>query len=103
MASRKIQRPTLDEISIRGLGVIDSAAVSFSPGFTAITGETGAGKTMVLTALGLITGAKADADFVRESAERSTVSAQFTITPAIASKATAKSSSHQNWHGISAI
>jgi len=79
-------RPTLDEISIRGLGVIDSAAVSFSPGFTAITGETGAGKTMVLTALGLITGAKADSDFVRTNAERSIVSAAFTVTPEISEK-----------------
>jgi len=77
------ERPTLDEISIRGLGVIDSAAVSFSPGFTAITGETGAGKTMVLTALGLITGIKADSDFVRTNAERSVVSAAFTVTPEV--------------------
>lgn len=84
MANRKVSRPTLDEISIRGLGVIDSAAVSFSPGFTAITGETGAGKTMVLTALGLITGTKADADFVRTNAERSVVSAQFTVNDEIA-------------------
>lgn len=84
MASKKSSRPTLDEISIRGLGVIDTAAVSFSPGFTAITGETGAGKTMVLTALGLIIGAKADADFVRTNAERSVVSAQFTVNDEIA-------------------
>ena len=86
MAKSRGVRPTLDEISIRGLGVIDSAAVSFSPGFTAITGETGAGKTMVLTALGLITGAKADSDFVRTNAERSIVSAAFTVTPEISEK-----------------
>jgi len=86
VASKKLSRPTLDEISIRGLGVIDSAAVSFSPGFTAITGETGAGKTMVLTALGLITGTKADADFVRTNAERSVVSAQFTVNDEIANE-----------------
>lgn len=79
MGKNKSMRPTLDEIAIRGLGVIDNASISFSPGFTAITGETGAGKTMVLTALGLITGAKADADFVRTNSERSTVSAQFTV------------------------
>jgi DNA repair protein RecN (Recombination protein N) len=79
VGKNKISRATLDEIAIRGLGVIDSASISFSPGFTAITGETGAGKTMVLTALGLITGAKADADFVRTNSERSTVSAQFTV------------------------
>jgi len=79
VGKNNIQRPTLDEIAIKGLGVIDHASISFSPGFTAITGETGAGKTMVLTALGLITGAKADADFVRTNSERSTVSAQFTV------------------------
>ncbi len=76
----------LDEIAIRGLGVIESASISFSPGFTVISGETGAGKTMVLTALGLITGARADADFVRTGAERSIVSAQFTINPTIGQK-----------------
>ena len=86
MAKSRGVRPTLEEISIRGLGVIESAAVSFSPGFTAITGETGAGKTMVLTALGLITGAKADSDFVRTNAERSIVSAAFTVTPEISEK-----------------
>ena len=79
MASKEKFRPTLDEIAIKGLGVIESASISFSPGFTAITGETGAGKTMVLTALGLITGARADSDFVRSDAERSVVSAQFTV------------------------
>ena len=78
MAKSK-DRPTLDEVSIRGLGVIDSASLSFSKGFTAITGETGAGKTMVLTALGLITGAKADSDFVRNDAPRSVVSAIFSV------------------------
>ena len=65
-ASSKIKRSsTLTEISIRGLGVIDSANVEFSPGLTVLTGETGAGKTMVLTALGLVLGAKSDADLVR--------------------------------------
>ena len=85
MAKSK-DRPTLDEVSIRGLGVIDSASLSFSKGFTAITGETGAGKTMVLTALGLITGAKADSDFVRNDAPRSVVSAIFSVNENIAAK-----------------
>ena len=86
MGSKKDFRPTLDEIAIRGLGVIESASISFSPGFTAITGETGAGKTMVLTALGLITGARADSDFVRSGAERSVVSAQFSVDSQTAEK-----------------
>ena len=88
MGRSKNTQSSLDEIVIKGLGVIDNASITFSPGFTAITGETGAGKTMVLTALGLITGSKADSDFVRTTAERSTVSAQFTVNPVIASRVT---------------
>ena len=41
-------------LGIRNIGVISSANLEFGPGFTALTGETGAGKTMVLTALGLL-------------------------------------------------
>jgi DNA repair protein RecN (Recombination protein N) len=83
VARKQVARPTLNEISIRSLGVIESANVELSSGFTAITGETGAGKTMVLTALGLITGAKADADYVRTNAQRSVVSASFTIDKSV--------------------
>ena len=54
------KRSQLQELSIKNLGVIESAEVTFGNGFTAITGETGAGKTMVLTALNLILGAKSD-------------------------------------------
>ena len=50
----------LSELTIRSLGVIESAEVEFGEGFTVITGETGAGKTMVLTALNLILGERAD-------------------------------------------
>ncbi len=79
MATKKLSRSTLDAISIRSLGVIESAQIEFGPGLTVITGETGAGKTMVLTALGLVTGGKSDGDFVRANAERSVVSAEFSI------------------------
>ena len=44
----------IQELRIRSLGVIDEAVVPFAPGFTVLTGETGAGKTMVLSGLGLI-------------------------------------------------
>ena len=74
----------LAEISIRGLGVIESANIEFSKGLTVLTGETGAGKTMVLTALGLVLGAKADSDLVRTGSERTLVSARFEIDPATA-------------------
>ena len=52
----------LSEIRIDGLGVISKATAEFHPGFTALTGETGAGKTMVVTSLHLLGGARADAN-----------------------------------------
>ena len=69
----------IEEISIRNLGVIESALIEFSPGLNVLTGETGAGKTMVLTALNLILGGKSDSDKVRTGAERLSVSGRFAI------------------------
>jgi DNA repair protein RecN (Recombination protein N) len=70
----------LEEISIRGLGVIEDATLELGPGFTVLTGETGAGKTMVLTALSLVLGGKADASLVRKGRERLIASATFQIS-----------------------
>ncbi|MBF9071164.1 DNA repair protein RecN [Streptacidiphilus fuscans] len=58
---------------IRALGVIDDAVVELAPGFNVVTGETGAGKTMVVTSLGLLLGGRADAALVRNGAERAVV------------------------------
>ncbi len=58
----------LEELHIRGLGVIEESVLELGPGFTAITGETGAGKTMVVTALGLLMGGRGDAGAVRTGA-----------------------------------
>lgn len=55
----------IDQLTIKSLGVIPQAELSFSPGFTALTGETGAGKTMVLSSIGLLLGKKADSALVR--------------------------------------
>ena len=52
------ERTFLDEITIRSIGVIDQASLEISKGLTVLTGETGAGKTMILTALNLILGGK---------------------------------------------
>lgn len=71
----------LDDLEIRGLGVIDRARLELRPGFTAITGETGAGKTMVVTALGLLLGGRSSAGSVRKGAERAQVDARVTIDP----------------------
>lgn len=55
----------ISALTIRNIGVISTAQLELGPGFTALTGETGAGKTMVLTALGLLMGQRADAGRVR--------------------------------------
>lgn len=69
----------ISEVSIENLGVIEKAAISFAPGLTAITGETGAGKTMLLTSLGLLLGRTADATKVRRGADRILVEGIFTV------------------------
>ena len=56
----------IEEIRIRDLGVITDATLELGPGFTVVTGETGAGKTMVITALGMLLGARTDAGAVRD-------------------------------------
>ena len=63
----------LEEIRITSLGVIDESVLELGPGFTAITGETGAGKTMVVTALGLLLGGRADTGAVRTGAKAARV------------------------------
>ncbi len=69
----------IHELRIRGLGVIDEAVIPFAPGLTVLTGETGAGKTMVLTGLGLIRGDKADSGLVRKGAEHADVDAEWRL------------------------
>ena len=62
---------------IEGLGVIDEATLELHPGLTVVTGETGAGKTMVVTGLQLLAGGRADASRVRRGAERAVVEGRF--------------------------
>jgi DNA repair protein RecN (Recombination protein N) len=79
VASKKVSKSSLEEISIRSLGVIESSNIQFKPGLTVLTGETGAGKTMVLTALGLVLGSKSDSDLVRAGQERAVVTGRFSV------------------------
>lgn len=59
----------IEEIHIRDLGIITDARLPLEPGFSVLTGETGAGKTMVVTALGMLLGARSDASSVRNGAK----------------------------------
>ncbi|WP_225845851.1 DNA repair protein RecN [Streptomyces sp. HPF1205] len=71
----------LEEMRIRSLGVIEDAVVELSPGFTAVTGETGAGKTMVVTSLGLLLGGRADPALVRIGEKQAVVEGRITLDP----------------------
>ena len=69
----------IEEIAIRDLGVIGRATLPLGPGFTAVTGETGAGKTMVVTALGLLLGQRADSGVVRRGSDRAVVDGRWLV------------------------
>ena len=69
----------IEELSIRDLGVIGEARLPLGPGFTAVTGETGAGKTMVVTALALLLGERADAGAIRAGSTQAGVEGRWLV------------------------
>jgi DNA repair protein RecN (Recombination protein N) len=71
----------LEELHIRGLGVIEDAVLPFGPGLTVVTGETGAGKTMVVTGLMLLFGGRADSARVRAGADQASVDGRLELGP----------------------
>lgn len=72
-------RGMLLELSIRHLALIDAASITFEPGFNVMTGETGAGKSIVVDAMNLVLGGRADRDLVQTGAEKARVEAAFDI------------------------
>ena len=74
----------LVSLSIRHFVIVDGLELEFAPGFTVLTGETGAGKSILIDALLLALGERADADVVREGAARSDIAAEFRPTAAVA-------------------
>ncbi|RMF15279.1 MAG: DNA repair protein RecN [Alphaproteobacteria bacterium] len=72
----------LSHLEIRNVVLIESLSISLSPGLTVLTGETGAGKSILLDALGLALGRRADARLVRGGAERASVAAEFLLDDA---------------------
>ena len=67
----------LIELVVRNLGVIDELSLVFGPGMTAVTGETGAGKTLIVGAIDLLTGGRADASLVRPGADEAEIERRF--------------------------
>jgi DNA repair protein RecN (Recombination protein N) len=73
----------IEELRIRSLGVIDESILELGPGLSVITGETGAGKTMLVTALGLLLGGRADSGAVRTGARNARVEGRFRVDDAV--------------------
>ena len=71
----------LQTISLRDFVIVDQLELDFAPGFTVLTGETGAGKSILLDALGLVLGERADSSQIREGSNRAEISALFRIDP----------------------
>lgn len=71
----------LNQLSLRDFAVVSRADVAFGPGMTVLSGETGAGKSLMVDALLWLTGTRADAGIVRHGAERAELTAEFSLEP----------------------
>ncbi|MBC8098652.1 MAG: AAA family ATPase, partial [Armatimonadetes bacterium] len=69
----------LEELRIHNFAIIDALELHFAPGFNVITGETGAGKSIIIDAVELLLGGKADPAFIRSNADKATVEGVFTL------------------------
>ena len=67
----------LTELRIRNLAIIEQLTLSLAPGFNVLSGETGAGKSIIVGALGLLLGERADSDVVRTGADKASVEGDF--------------------------
>ena len=73
----------LRELSIKNLAIIDELSLSFVPGLNVLTGETGAGKSIIIDAVGLLLGGRADSVFIRADCEAALVEGSFTLAEAL--------------------
>ena len=76
----------LRSLHIKNLAIIDEVQLDFAQGFTVLTGETGAGKSILLDALGLVLGTRADPLLVRQGAEKAEINAAFSVSDAPAAR-----------------
>lgn len=72
----------LTRLSLQDFAVVSAAELEFGPGMTVISGETGAGKSLLVDALGFLSGLRADSGVVRHGAERAELAAEFAVDPA---------------------
>ncbi|MBL6751548.1 MAG: DNA repair protein RecN [Nevskia sp.] len=77
----------LRHLHIRNLAIIDTLSLDFEPGFTVLTGETGAGKSILIDALGLLLGMRAESSLVRAGADKAEIAGEFSLDDAPAARA----------------
>ena len=70
----------LTDLTIKNIAIIDTLQIAFKPGLTVLTGETGAGKSIIIDAVGLVMGGRASSDLIRSGEEEATVEAIFDIS-----------------------
>ena len=70
----------LTDLTIKNVAIIDTLHITFKPGMTVLTGETGAGKSIIIDAVGLIMGSRASSDLIRSGEEEAVVEALFDIS-----------------------
>ena len=71
----------LSQLSIRNFAIIDDLVLKIEPGFVVLTGETGAGKSIILDAVTLVLGGRSDSSMVRAGSSQANVEAEFTLNP----------------------
>lgn len=71
----------LQELSIQNFAIIPKLNISFQPGMTVLTGETGAGKSIIIDAVGLLTGGRGSQDFIREGADKAVLQGLIDVEP----------------------
>src|SRR5258708_431786 len=69
----------LTELRIKNFAIIEALALPLAPGFNVLSGETGAGKSIIVGALGMLLGERANADLIRTGADRATVEGTFKV------------------------
>ena len=73
----------LVELTIRDFAIIEELHIEFAQGFNVLTGETGAGKSIIIDAVSLLLGGRAESDFVRAEAESARVEGVFRLSPEV--------------------
>ncbi len=73
----------LEKLSVKDIAVVERAEITFGPGLTVVTGETGAGKSVLIGSIDLLCGGRADHSIIRHDAQQGSVMAEFLLTPEI--------------------